>query len=469
MATPTTIDMQALPTIVLVGRVNVGKSTLFNRLIEEQKAIISPIAGTTRTNNEGLVYWRGKYTRVIDTGGLTFDETIAFEEDIIRQSQIALEQADVVLFVTDASQGILPQEVELANRLKKTNIPTFLLANKVDRPGKMVADISGHEWLQLGFGEPFDISATNGRNIGDLLDLVYSQLNKGSIRPKLLSKKEERDAATMNIALIGKPNVGKSSLFNQLIGEDRVIVSDRAHTTRESYDTHLSYEHKIGKKTKTQRMKVIDTAGIRRKAQVKGSLERAGIEKSITTIESADIVLFVLDATEPFSHQDKQLGGLLERRGKSVIIVINKWDQIEDHSQTNQTYVKKCVYAAFPHLDFAPILFVSGKTGHNVHKMFPLLMEVWEARHTEIPTRTLEKFLAYISKKHLPARGKGTRHPKILGIRQIGVAPPVFELWIKYRTSLHSSYVHYIENKMREQFNFKGTTIIIRLTKTRRV
>ncbi|MBD3311634.1 MAG: ribosome biogenesis GTPase Der [Candidatus Magasanikbacteria bacterium] len=459
------INYENLPVVVMVGRVNVGKSTLFNRLTEQNKALVSDIPGTTRTSNEGLVLWRGKYVKLIDTGGLSFAYDVPLEEDIIKQSERAMKEADLVLFVTDAKVGILPQEKELAKRLRRlVKKPVILLANKIDTK-KMESNVTEPDYAKLGLGVPFPISAVNGRNVGDLLDIIFKKLHSGKVRPK--TKKIEKNEI-IDISLIGKPNVGKSSLFNKLIGQDKVIVSEMPHTTREPFNTELIYEYSLNDKKIKQKINFIDTAGIRRKAKVKGKLEKSGIQKSIKSIEESDIVLFVLDAAESISHQDKQLGGLIEKRGKSVLILLNKWDLSEDNSQAKRKEITKFVRAHFPHLKFAPIEFVSGLTGYGVHKIFPTIIRIYSARHTHIPDPVLQKFLDSITKEKLPSRGKGTRHPKIVGIKQTGIAPPVIELTIKYRTSLHSSYVNYIENKLRERFDFTGTPIIIKLTKMKR-
>ncbi len=465
MATPAQKPDQNLPTVVLVGRANVGKSTLFNTLIEDHKALVSDIAGTTRTNNEGVILWRGKYVHVIDTGGLdsiAHKETEQFDEEIQGQAELALASADLVLFVTDVKGDILPQEKKLAKTLKKEkNGPAILLvANKTDST-KILNAAPLKELSRLALGEPHFISAANGRGVGDLLDVVYKHLQKGKVRPKIHSQKQMDE---IRVSLVGKPNVGKSSLFNKLIGEDKVIVSPVAHTTRESFDTRVVYER--GKKKRA--ITFVDTAGIRRKAKVKGNLERGGIQKSLKSIEKSQIVLIVIDGSEPISSQDLQLGGLVEKRSKSVIILVNKWDLAEDNSQENRSHVEAVVRSHFPHLKFAPILFVSGKTGYRVHNIFPLLLQVAQGRSTEIPRRTIDRFLDRITKEHLPSRGKGTRFPKILGMKQVTSNPPIFELFIKSKTSLHRSYLRYIENKLREYYDFTGTPIVIKITKMRR-
>ncbi len=455
------IELENLPVVALVGRVNVGKSTLFNKLIEQSKAIVSDIPGTTRTSNEGLILWKGKYVRLVDTGGLTFTDEVPLEDDILKQTEVAMKQADVVVLVTDAKEGILPQERELAKRIRRIVAkPVIFLANKVDNK-RIEYNLDEPEWTRLGIGYPFPISAASGRNAGDFLDLLYKTLNKSKRRPKKTKEKKE----VINVNIIGKPNVGKSSLFNKIIGQDKVIVSEMAHTTREPHDTVVSYSPGGKKK---HLINFIDTAGIRRKAKVKGRLEKEGIHKSIQSVEDSDIVLFVVDGTDPISSQDMQLGGLLERKSKSVLILVNKWDLAEDNSEESRNDVMKMVYSYFPHLDFAPMVLVSGKTGYKVHDVFPLIIKAWEARHTEIPDRTLDQFMEQITKKHKPSKGKGTRQPKILAFKQLNSNPPIFEALIKFRTSLHRSYLNYIENKLREQFNFFATPIVIKLSKQRR-
>lgn len=467
MATPGSINLSAIPTIALVGRVNVGKSSLFNRLIEEQKAIVSKVPGTTRTNNEGLILWRGKYIRVIDTGGLTFVEDIPLEKDIIKQTEYAMARADLIIFVTDAETGILPQEIDLAKRIKrsKRKVPVLVVANKVDSQ-KIAQNVVESEWKRLQFGEPMLISAASGRSLGDLLDIVYEKLE---LSEKFPQDAEIEDARTsIQACIIGKPNAGKSSLFNQLIGEERVIVNEMAHTTREPYDTLMEYEYTEGETPEKYLINFVDTAGIRRKSRVSKGLEREGVAKSIASLDKTDIVLFVIDGSEQLSHQDMQLGGLLEKRAKSVIILVNKWDLSENNEDEHRNEVKAMIYSYFPHLEFAPMLFVSGKTGYRVHQIFPQIIKSFKARNIHVANRGLEQLLERAVKEHKPARGKGTRHPELLGMRQIGTAPPVFEVFVKVKTSLHRSYLNFLERKLRETYGFEGAPIIIKLTKVKR-
>jgi len=456
MATPIKIIDTNLPTIALVGRVNVGKSTLFNKLIEKDHALVSNIAGTTRTRNTGVGVWRGKNFKVVDTGGLTFDENIPLEEEVIAQTKMGLKEADLILFIIDIQSGALPQEKELANFINKNfkNKPILFIGNKVDST-KWESNQYDPEITKLNMGDPILISAQNSRGVGDLLDIIYEKLKDVSKEPITLP-----DEKIVKISLIGKPNVGKSSLFNKLIGEDQVIVSDMPHTTREPFDTLVEYKEKP--------YVFVDTAGIRRKAKVSGELEKAGVSKSIKNVEKSDIILFVIDASEPISDQDKQLGGYLKEHSRSVIIVINKWDLVEDNSDNFRNEIKTKTYANFPHLSFAPIVFVSAKTGYRTHQIFPLVERAWNERNIIVPQDSLETFLDEISKKRLPSRGKGTRHPKLFRIKQINAGPPIFELSIKSRTSLHSSYLNYIKNCLRDQFSFYATPIVIKIDKVKK-
>jgi len=453
MATPIKIIKTILPTIVLVGRVNVGKSTLFNCLIEQDHALVSDVPGTTRTRNTGVGVWRGKNFQVIDTGGLTFDDDVPLEKDIIIQTEMALKEADLILFVIDIQAGALPQEKELANFIKKKfkNKPILFVGNKVDST-KWETNQYDTEIAKLNLGAPILVSAQNSRGIGDLLDIIYEKLKNVSKQPQATT-----DEKIVKVSLIGKPNVGKSSLFNKLIGEDQVIVSDIPHTTREPFDTLVEYKGKP--------YIFVDTAGIRRKSKVSGELEKLGVSKSINNVEKSDIILFVIDASEPISDQDKQLGGFLKEHSRSVIIVINKWDLAEDNSDNFRNEVKAKTYANFPHLNFAPIVFVSAKTGYRTHQIFPLVERAWNERNIIVPDEALENFLEQISKKRLPSRGKGTRHPKLLRIKQINAGPPIFELSIKSRTSLHASYLNYIKNCLRDRFSFYAAPIIIKIDK----
>ncbi len=485
MPTPARIVDLNIPTVALVGRVNVGKSTLFNRIVEEERALVSSIPGTTRTRNMAIASWRGVEFRIVDTGGLTFSERVLLESDIIKQTELAIAEADIIVFVTDIQDGLLPQEKELARWLNKhyPHKPRLFVANKADT-AVLSQRVHDPEWRALGLGVPFAVSATTGSHVGDVLDKIYTDLRKIKKNPKTLT-----DFDPIKVAIMGKPNVGKSSLFNKLIGEDRVVVSDMPHTTREPHDVLVEVENdpdeepierasddetdekpkKKSKKTSSTHLLFIDTAGIRRKSRVAGELEKKGIGKSIETIDRCDVVLLVIDATEPVSDQDQQLAGLLREHTKSVILVINKWDESDDNSDEFRNQIKDKMYGLFPHLSFAPIVFVSAKTGYRVHQIFPLIKQAYRGRTTTVPQAELNLFLQRATRHHRPSSGKGVRHPKLLGFKQVRTNPPMFELFIKSKTSVHVSYVHYLQNRLREEFEFFATPIIIRLTKSKRV
>ena len=480
MATPAKIIDQKLPTITLVGRVNVGKSTLFNKIIEQNRAIVSSIPGTTRTRNIGVVSWRGKQFTLVDTGGLTFSDEIPLEKEIIEQTELGIKEADLILFVVDIQAGLLPQERQLANRLIKDKSRIIFVANKADSE-RLRMNAHEADWHKLGLGEPFPVSAANGSNVGNLLDEVFNRLGKA--RPMGKAGKKPRtlkEQKVIKIAMIGKPNVGKSSLFNDLVGKKEVIVSDMPHTTREPHDTLVEVDGKA--------LLFVDTAGIRRKSNVSGELEKAGIGKSIDAVKRADIVLLVLDASQPITVQDQQLGGFLRENTKSTIIVLNKWDLVEEQqkrvarlgqekgevtliSKDTDAYkndFKQNIYASFPHLDFAPIIFTSAKTKYKIHLLFPIIFRAWEERHTIVPEADLKEFFKKVIKEHRPSRGKGTKHPDVVSFHQLHNNPPLFEMMIKFQTSIHFSYVRYMENKLREKFGFFAAPIVIKLTKLKR-
>jgi GTP-binding protein len=295
----------------------------------------------------------------------------------------------------------------------------------------------------------------SGLNVGDLLDAIFQLFHKLKRPPR-----PAPPVPAIAVAIMGRPNVGKSSLFNQLIGEERVIVSPTPHTTREPHDTlvEVAGDHLL----------FIDTAGIRRQAKVVGELERGGIAKSIATIKRAEVVLLVLDTTEAVSHQDKELARLLTEHSRSVIIVINKWDRAEDNSDQFRNQVKTRLQAELPHLNWAPVVFTSALTGYRVHQLFPLIKQAAEARRLALSAPALSEWLKRVTAKRLPTRGRGVRHPRLLGLTQVHVNPPIFELKIKAKTSVHISYVHYLENQLRQQFGWFACPLVIKLTKVKR-
>lgn len=434
-----------LPTIAIVGRTNVGKSTLFNCLVEKSKAIISPIPGTTRTSNTATFLWRGQKYRLIDTGGFDFEKRRPYEQEIQKQIAVAFQEAQAVIFLIDLQSGLLPQDRRWARQLQKLERPIFLAGNKADSP-KIRQNIYEPEWLKLGFGKPHPISAVNGSGVGDLLDEVIKTL-----KPENIIKQEEINP--IRVAIIGRPNVGKSTLFNALIGEERAIVSPAPLTTRESHDTLILRNN--------EPFLFVDTAGLRRQSRIQEEIEKRGAGQAVQSLEKADLALLVLDATEPFSFQEKHLADLVYQKKKGLIIVINKWDLLKEQGEKAREYFVKAAPYYFPFLAFAPLAFISAKTHWRVAKIFDLIKEINASRRQVIGEKELEEFLKKTVKRHLPTKDKGVRHPKIYSLKQIDTAPPVFQLAVKQKTSLHQSYLKFIENRLRQEFGFIGTPLVI--------
>lgn len=457
-----TYPEKSLPTIAIVGRTNVGKSTLFNRLVESRRAIVSPIPSTTRTSNIAKFLWRGKEYRLIDTGGLDFEKKLPYEKEIQKQVETAFKEAQVIIFLLDLQTGLLPQERDWAKALHKLKNPVILAGNKADNL-KIRQNAHDPVWLKLGFGEPMPVSAINGSGAGDLLDTVVKAIEQSLSRAESReTKSKEQRAITIKpirIAIIGRPNVGKSTLFNALIGEERVIVSPIPFTTRESHDTLILKDN--------QPFLFIDTAGIRKQSRIEKGLEKMGVQQATHSLENSDLSLLVLDVSEPFSVQDRHLAGLVGEKHKGLIIILNKWDLIKDRDETMQQKFIDSVYYHFPFLRFAPILFVSAKTHLKVQKIFDLIVTIYQNRFKTIDEKTLSEFMKKLIRLHLPTRGKGVRHPKIYSLKQVDTAPPTFQVTIKQKTSLHESYLKFIENHLREEFGFAGTPVVVYAKKVR--
>ncbi len=437
-----------IPKIAIIGRANVGKSTLFNRLVERQAALVSKIPGTTRDRNEADCLWRGQVIRLIDTGGLDVDFKDEIEAGIAKQARIAMKEADVIVFMVDMKAGLMPLDRELADELTKSKKPVLVVGNKIDAVrGKL------EEW-QWPLPQPFHISAARGTGSGDLLDQIYDELKK--IKKSPIDIVEATDT---RVAVIGKPNVGKSSLINKILGEERFIVSDIAHTTREPNDTLVEIDDK--------RYILIDTAGIRKLAKVKKSnkLESASVRKSLGVLRDSDVALFVVDVSKKLTSQDKALAGLIIDAKVGTIIVANKWDLIEDKDTKTMKEFTLKLHKDFPFFTWAPVIFTSALTGQRVKKVFDLIDQVQKARYTEITQEDLDEFLLKATRKQKPLRGKGTAHPKILGIKQTKIAPPCFQITLKGKwvESLNKSYLRYLENQLRSEFDLTGTPVTVRV------
>ena len=428
------------PIVALIGRPNVGKSTLFNYLIGERKAIVEDTPGVTRDRIYGDTTWRGKEFTIIDTGGIEEDANNEISEQIKIQAEIAIEMADLVLFITDVKQGITKDDREIALMLKKSKKKTILVCNKVDDFKKFENDT--YEFYNLGMGTPEPISAANCKGIGDLLDKVYDELPESE---------EEEDEENIKVAVIGKPNVGKSSLINKILGENRLIVSDVAGTTRDAIDS--KFENCYGKYI------FIDTAGIRRHSKVDEDIEKYSILRTKVAIERADVCILMIDANEGVTEQDTKIAGVAYESGKGIIIAINKWDEYEKETGTVEEY-KKNVYNKLSYLSYAPIVFISAKTGQRVEKLFSLINEINENTRRRIPTSTLNTVLAEAVSIVQPPTDKG-RRLKVLYITQVSIQPPTFIIFTNSKKLFHFSYERYIVNKLREEFNFNGTPIRI--------
>ena len=428
------------PIVALIGRPNVGKSTLFNYLIGERKAIVEDTPGVTRDRIYGDTTWRGKEFTVIDTGGIEDKSGDIISEQIKIQSEIAIEMADLVLFITDVKQGITPDDREIALMLKKSKKKTILVCNKVDDFQKFANEM--YEFYNLGMGEPQPISAANCKGIGDLLDKVYEEL------PEI---KEEEDDNSIKVAVIGKPNVGKSSLINKILGENRLIVSDIAGTTRDAIDS--KFENNYGKYV------FIDTAGIRKHNKIEEDIEKYSIIRAKVAIERADVCILMIDANQGVTEQDTKIAGIAYESGKGIIIAINKWDEYEKENGTVEEY-KKQVYNKLSYLSYAPIIFISAKTGQRVDKLFGLINEINENTRRRISTSLLNNVLAEAVSIVQPPTDKG-RRLKVLYITQVSAQPPTFIIFTNSKKLFHFSYERYIVNKLREEFNFNGTPIRI--------
>lgn len=425
--------------VAIVGRPNVGKSTLFNVLAGEKIAIIKDVPGVTRDRIYADCQWRGSTFQVIDTGGIEPESDDIILKQMRRQAELAMDIADVIVFITDVKAGVTVSDEEVAQMLRKTKKPVILVCNKCDRVGNPPDEL--YEFYNLGLGDPLPISAGKKLGIGELLDEIYD--NFGEVTTEI------EDDETIRVAVIGKPNAGKSSLINRILGEERVIVSDIAGTTRDAIDSYFENSH--GKYI------FVDTAGIRRKNKVYDQLEKYSVLKAKSAIEKANVCLIMIDATEGVTEQDEKIAGLAHEAGKGVIIVINKWDLVEKETYTLENY-KKQVYDRLSYLTYAPIIFVSTVTGQRVDKLFEMINEVDKQNSQRVPTGLLNDVLADAITITQPPSDKGKRL-KVYYMTQVSTRPPTFVIFVNSKELMHFSYVRYIENHLRKQFGFKGTPI----------
>lgn len=430
----------AKPLVAVVGRPNVGKSTLFNAIVNKRISIVEDIPGVTRDRIYFDAEWLNKEFTMIDTGGIEFVTagSHVIPKMMRLQAQLAIEEADVILFVVDGKTGIVPADEEVANILRSSGKPVILVVNKIDSQAQ---EANIYEFYNLGIGDPIGISAKNLMNLGDLLDDVVKNF------PDAGTTDSEED--TIHVALIGRPNVGKSSLTNALLGQERVIVSDVAGTTRDSIDTHWTHGD--------QKFVLIDTAGMRRKAKIDAPVERYSIVRSLRSVDRADVVVLVLDATDGVTEQDKKIAGYAHEAGKGMIIVVNKWDLIEKDDKTTNKFTED-IYDEMGFLQYAPILFASALTKQRIHRLADMIKFVSEQQHMRISTSVLNQVLSDAQSVN-PVPSRNGRVPKIYYMTQASVKPPTFILFVNEPELIHFSYMRFLENRLRESFGFEGTPI----------
>ena len=430
----------AKPVIAIVGRPNVGKSTLFNKLIGERRAIIEDTPGVTRDRIYGETEWCGKTLIVIDTGGIEPKTDDIILKKMREQAQIAIDTADVIIFMCDVKTGLVADDLDIAVMLKKSGKPVIPVINKVDKVGDVPLEF--YEFYQLGFeNDIIPVSSIHGSGSGDLLDACLAAL------PEFETEEEDNDV--INVAVIGKPNAGKSSLINKILGDDRLIVSNIAGTTRDAIDTY--FENEYGK------YNFIDTAGIRRQSRVEDRIEKFSVLRAKMAVERAQVCLLVIDANEGVTEQDEKIAGIAHEAGKAVIICVNKWDAVEKDNSTVNSYTKD-VYDALSYMTYAPLLFISALTGQRVGKLFEHINYVHNQSNMRISTGMLNDVLADAINRVQPPSDKG-RRLKIYYMTQISVAPPTFVIFCNSAELFHFSYQRYIENCLRQTFGFKGTPI----------
>ncbi len=429
------------PVVAIIGRPNVGKSTFFNYIVGSRISIVEDTPGVTRDRIYGESNWRGRNFTLIDTGGIEPEKNDVILTQMRLQANIAIDIADVIIFVTDVRQGVTAADEEIALMLKKSKKPIILVCNKADSFQKFQSDI--YEFYNLGIGDPMPVSASNAQGIGDVLDKVYDNLPKEA--------DNDEDSERIKVAVIGKPNVGKSSLINKILGENRNIVSNIAGTTRDAIDSYFENEH--GKYT------FIDTAGIRRKSKVTERIEKYSVLRSLFAIERADVCLMLIDANEGVTEQDAKIAGEAHEAGKGIIIVVNKWDEYEKDTGTLEKY-RKAIYEKLSYLSYAPVMFISAKTGQRVDKLFGMINDVAEQNAKRVTTSQLNQVINEAIAIVQPPSDKGKKL-KIFYGTQASTKPPTFVIFVNSKDLFHFSYERYLVNQIRKEFGLEGTPIRI--------
>lgn len=427
------------PIVAIVGRPNVGKSTLFNILAGERISIVQDTPGVTRDRIYADASWLDKTFTLIDTGGIEPESKDIILSQMREQAQIAIDTADVIIFLTDVRQGMVDSDAKVADMLRRAKKPVILVVNKVDSFEKYMADV--YEFYNLGIGEPRPISAASRLGLGDMLDEVVAAFPGGA--------GEEEEDERPKIAIVGKPNVGKSSLINKLVGENRVIVSDVAGTTRDAIDTEIKYNG--------IEYIFIDTAGLRRKNKIKEEIERYSIIRAVSAVERADVAIIMIDAIEGVTEQDAKIAGIAHDRGKGVIIAVNKWDAIEKDDKTIYKQANR-VREVLSFMPYAEILFISAKTGQRMHKIYETIDVVLQNQTLRVATGVLNEIVAEAVAMQQPPSDKGKRL-RIYYVTQVSVKPPTFVVFVNDKELMHFSYTRYLENRIRDAFGFKGTSL----------
>ncbi len=454
--------MSSLPVVAIVGRPNVGKSTLFNRLIGQRLAIISDVSGTTRDRVYGTAEWNGRTFTLVDTGGLELEPGTHIEERVQDQARVAVEEADLILFVVDAHAGLAPLDHEVADRLRRADAPVILVVNKGDNPRR---ELEAMEFTALGFDPMITISAQHGRNTGDLADLIVEHLPPPSeaeaaasasdddgerdLTEEELAELAEADLPPPRVAIVGRPNTGKTTFVNQVLGQERMIVSDVPGTTRDPIDTTITLDG--------QELVLVDTAGIRRRGSIEQGIERYSVLRSMKAIDSADVAIVMTDATEGYTAQDAHVVGYVLERLKGIVLVLNKWDAVEKDEHTADEWLKRLRRDA-PYLAWADIVFASALTGQRVERILREALTVAEERYRRVPTGELNRLVMDAVRAHPPSHVRN-RLPKIFYATQVGVAPPTFVIFVNDPELIHFSYKRYLENRIRDAYGFLGTPI----------